>query len=242
MISLLESWEHFVWFLFLFSKMLKSYKWGWIGNLWPLWATICGANNCYKGETNMVVFFKEIHSHLEQICPNLWLEQTSDCPRDVCQRSQDFPSQLPKDSSGKNNKTLQVQAHLLYLGFDCLPADCKSWRDLGNFGSQDGQPLWHHEAVSPILLPNLTTSGWHKLCNPASRALRIFPIYEDFWGFLWSKGVKMRPAIEGEKAVLSPRSSIFNPQSSVLIPQSSVLRNAPKNLIYGILVANVAKI
>ena len=25
-------------------------------------------------------------------------------------------------------------------------------------------------------------TGWHKLCNPASRALRIFPIYEDFWG------------------------------------------------------------
>ena len=26
------------------------------------------------------------------------------------------------------------------------------------------------------------TAGWHKLCNPASQALRIFflPIYEDF--------------------------------------------------------------
>ena len=51
----------------------------------------------------------------------------------------------------------------------------------------------------------------------------------------------MRPAIGGEKAVLSP-------QSSVLSPQSSVLRNtqkqcfAPKNLIYGTLVANVARI
>ena len=29
----------------------------------------------------------------------------------------------------------------------------------------------------------------------------------------------MRPAIGGEKAVLSPQSSIFNPQSSVLSPQ-----------------------
>ena len=72
----------------------------------------------------------------------------------------------------------------------------------------------------------------------------------------------MRPAIGGEKAVLSPQSSIFNPQSSLLSPQSTVLsvrsanqktihfscRNAkknvfaPKNLIYRILVANVARI
>ena len=67
-------------------------------------------------------------------------------------------------------------------------------------------------------------------------------------GFLWSQTVKMKPAIGGEKAVLSPQSSILNPQSSILSPQSSVLRNAqnnvcaPKNLIYGILVANVARI
>ena len=33
--------------------MPKSYKWGWIGNLWMLWALLCGANNWYKGETNM---------------------------------------------------------------------------------------------------------------------------------------------------------------------------------------------
>ena len=55
--------------------------------------------------------------------------------------------------------------------------------------------------------------------------------FEDFsnlGGFLWSERVKMRPAIGGEKAVLSPQSSIFNPQSSVLSPQSSVLRNAQK--------------
>ena len=82
-------------------------------------------------------------------------------------------------------------------------------------------------------------AGWHKLCNPASRALRIFTIYEDFWGFLCS-------VIGGEKAVLSPQSSIFNPQSSILSLQSSEM---PKNnvfppikLIYGILVANVARI
>ena len=175
--------------------MLKSYKWGWIGNLWPLWATICGANNCYKGETNMVVFFKEIHSHLEQICPHLWLEQIH--PNKPLTAHKMFvngvkiePRNYPKIVQVRIKKPSKVgvQAHLLYLGFDCLPADCKSWRDLGNFGSQDGQPLWHHEAVSPILLPNLTTSGWHKLCNPASRALRIFPIYEDFCGL---KGWKL---------------------------------------------------
>ena len=62
-----------------------------------------------------------------------------------------------------------------------------------------------------------------------------FADLSNLWGFLWSQRVKMRPAIGGEKAVLSPQSSIFN-------PQSSVLRNAPKNLIYGILVANVARI
>ena len=62
-------------------------------------------------------------------------------------------------------------------------------------------------------------SGWHKLFKPSSRALRIFPIYEDFWGFLWSQRVKMRPPIGGVKAVLSPQSSLLNPQSSVLSPQ-----------------------
>ena len=67
----------------------------------------------------------------------------------------------------------------------------------------------------------VVVAGWHKLCNPSSRALRIFPIYEDFGGFLWSQRGKMRPARGGEGAVLSPQSSIFN-------PQSSVLRNAPK--------------
>ena len=72
---------------------------------------------------------------------------------------------------------------------------------------------------------DLMYSGWHKLLKkPSSQALRTFSIYEDFWGFLWSQRANMRPAIGGEKAVLSPQSLIFNPQSSVLSPQSSVLR------------------
>ena len=55
------------------------------------------------------------------------------------------------------------------------------------------------------------SSGWHKLHNPASQTVRIFPIYEEFWGFLWSQRVKVRPAVGGEKAVLSPQSSILSP-------------------------------
>ena len=49
----------------------------------------------------------------------------------------------------------------------------------------------------------------------------------------------MRPAIGGEKAVLSPQSSILSPQSSEM-PKNNVF--SPKNLIYGILVANVLRI
>ena len=55
------------------------------------------------------------------------------------------------------------------------------------------------------------------------------PGFEDFsnlWGFLWSLRVKMRPAIGGEKAVLTPQSSLLNLQASILSPQSSVFRNA----------------
>ena len=51
-------------------------------------------------------------------------------------------------------------------------------------------------------------AGWHKLCNPASRALRMF---SNLWGFL-----RIFVVLKG---VLSPQSSIFNPQSSVLSPQ-----------------------
>ena len=61
--------------------------------------------------------------------------------------------------------------------------------------------------------------------------------FEDFsnlGGFLWSERVKMRPAIGGEKAVLSPHSQIFNPQPSVLSPQSSVLspQKCPKTMFW----------
>ena len=73
--------------------------------------------------------------------------------------------------------------------------------------------------VTSTLSGSLLSPGWHKLFKPSSRALRIFPIYEDFWGFLWSQRVKMRPPIGGVKAVLSPQSSLLNPQSSVLSPQ-----------------------
>ena len=48
-------------------------------------------------------------------------------------------------------------------------------------------------------------AGWHKLWKAGMRPVRIFPIYEDFWGFLWSQRLKVRPAIGGEKAVLSPQ-------------------------------------
>ena len=88
--------------------------------------------------------------------------------------------------------------------------------------------------------------GWHKLCNPASRLWGFFQfmmIFEDFWGFLWSQRVKMRPLRRWKGC---PQSSILNLQSSVLSPQSSEMPKnnvfAPKNLIYGILVANVARI
>ena len=50
--------------------------------------------------------------------------------------------------------------------------------------------------------------------------------FSNLWGFLrifWSQRVKVRPAIGGEKAVLSPQSSVLSPHSSVLSPQSSVL-------------------
>ena len=50
--------------------------------------------------------------------------------------------------------------------------------------------------------------------------------------------VKARPAIGGKKAVLSLQSSFFTAKSSM--PKNNVF--AQKNMIYGILVANVAKI
>ena len=62
----------------------------------------------------------------------------------------------------------------------------------------------------------------HQVTRVAQVVQSCKPGFEDFsnlWGFLWSPRVKMRPAIRGEKAVLSPQSSIFNPQSSVLSPQ-----------------------
>ena len=53
--------------------------------------------------------------------------------------------------------------------------------------------------------------------DSASRAVRIF--FSNLWGFLLSQRVKMKPAIGGEKAVLSPQSSILSLHSSVLGPQ-----------------------
>ena len=59
-------------------------------------------------------------------------------------------------------------------------------------------------------------------------------IFEDFWYQM----VKARPAIGGKKAVLSLQSSFFTAKSSM--PKNNVF--AQKNMIYGILVANVTKI
>ena len=56
--------------------------------------------------------------------------------------------------------------------------------------------LFNGNAKSHNLLP----TGWHKLWQSGKQFVSIFPIFEDFF---WSQKVKMRPAIEGEKAVLS---------------------------------------
>ena len=61
-------------------------------------------------------------------------------------------------------------------------------------------------------------AGWHKLLKPSSRALRIFPIYEDFCGLKgWKWG--QTEGVKRLSSVLNPQSSILNPQSSVLSPQ-----------------------
>ena len=52
--------------------------------------------------------------------------------------------------------------------------------------------------------------------------------------------MNVRPATGGEKAILSPQSIRKHCISVAEIPKNNVF--APKNLIYGILVGNVAKI
>ena len=73
---------------------------------------------------------------------------------------------------------------------------------------------------------SLSKAEWHKLHNPAKGIWRIF----QFIRICWSHRVKVRPDIEGKKAILSPQSSVLsfhssvlNPQSSILSPQSSIL-------------------
>ena len=71
-------------------------------------------------------------------------------------------------------------------------------------------------------------SGWHKLCNPTSRALRTLLIMRIFENFCegWKCGYPWE--VKRLSSVLNLQSSIFSPQSSE-IPKNNAF--SPKNLI-----------